>query len=71
MKNIINRLKDMLCGSKIDGYILMIDDKNNKTFVLVKNGDNFWKTEWVNNKQIKINQPAEPISSIFKRQVNS
>ena len=41
MEYIMNRLKNMWCGSEIDGYFLMTDNKNEKSLVLVKNGNNY------------------------------
>lgn len=49
----------------INGYVLMNDNKLNRTFVMVQNNENSWKTKWFTNSSIKIKEPSKSIQSIF------
>lgn len=68
ISNLIDRIEGLWYGEskkEIEGHIMMSDNKNNKTLVMVKEGDKFWKTKWFNNSENYFKTPNEPLSKIF------
>jgi hypothetical protein len=49
----------------LEGYVLQCDIKRNMSLVLVQYGQNYWKTEWCNNKQYNYKLPKKPFIDIF------
>ncbi len=50
----------------LEGYLLMSNNKQNKSLFFIKDNDKCWKTKWFDNS-ININKPSEPIESIFTK----
>jgi hypothetical protein len=48
----------------VEGYILSKDD--NKTLLLVKDGEKSWKTKWFNTDKINLKSPDKNMETIFK-----
>lgn len=51
----------------IEGHVLTKD--NNKTLLLVKDGEKSWKTKWFNTNEINIKSPDDKLESVFKNSV--
>lgn len=51
----------------IEGYHMSSDIANNKTLVLVKHSDKFWKTEWVDNTTMTYRAPVVPLNELFAK----
>lgn len=49
----------------IEGYHMSTDAANDKTLVLVKHGDNFWKTEWFDNSTTAYRAPILSLNELF------
>jgi hypothetical protein len=50
----------------LEGYLLMSDNKQNKSLFFVKDNDKCWKTTWLDNS-IKVNKPSESIETVFTK----
>jgi hypothetical protein len=49
----------------VTGYILMKDDNDNRSLVLLQQNSNTWQTKWINNNSTEIRVKNEPIKNIF------
>jgi hypothetical protein len=49
----------------VEGYHISSDAATNKTLVLVKHSDKFWKTEWFDNTTTTYRAPPLPLNEIF------
>jgi inorganic pyrophosphatase len=66
--DLIDTFKGLWYGEskeEIEGYLIMNDSTNNKTMLLVKDGEKSWKTKWFNNNQMIHKVPIEPLQHIF------
>ena len=68
---VISKLNSIVFVSKdgkkqpIEGYLMSSDAANNRTLLLVKEGDKSWKTRWFNDKESLYISPSVPLSNIF------
>jgi hypothetical protein len=68
MTSLIDKFKDLWYGDTkqdIEGYTIMADIKNNRTLIMVKEGEKSWKTKWFNNSKYNFTVPNQPISTLF------
>jgi hypothetical protein len=49
---------------EVEGYLM--SSTPDKTQLLVKKGDKYWKTEWFNNSEHTFKSPTSSINSILK-----
>lgn len=68
---VINRVKNMWPGRRIDveGYLMFNDSTNNKSLLLVKDGEKSWKTKWFNDSENRYKAPVVPLINIFNNKV--
>ena len=68
MEYLINKLKTfgVIEQDSVEGYILMNDDKSNKSLVMVKKDDTYWKTEWISKTDTTIKTPKDSFASVVK-----
>ncbi len=66
---LIDKLKSVLISddttNDITGYVLMNDSDKNKSLVLVKENDKYWKTKWVENSKITNELPSNKLETVF------
>jgi hypothetical protein len=68
---VISKLNSMVIFTKgekkqaIEGYLMSSDTANNRTLLLVKEGDKSWRTQWFNDKETMYISPSVPLSNIF------
>ncbi len=68
MEYLVNKLKSFGFieeNSVVEGYILMNDEKANKSYVMIKKDNKCWKTEWVSNSAIAIKTPEKSLSDVI------
>jgi hypothetical protein len=68
MEYLINKLKSFgfIDGNNVvEGYILMNDEKANKSYVMIKQDNKCWKTEWVANSAIAVKTPEKSLSDVI------
>ena len=51
----------------LEGYLLMTDNKQNKSLFFIKDNNKCWKTKWIDNTT-KVNKPSTQMESIFTNQ---
>jgi hypothetical protein len=51
----------------VEGYHMSSDITNDKTLVLVKHSDKFWKTEWFDNSAMAYRAPVLPLNELFAK----
>ena len=51
----------------IEGYHMSSDVANDKTLVLVKHSDKFWKSEWFDNTTTTYRAPVVPLNELFAK----
>jgi hypothetical protein len=49
----------------VEGYHISSDATQDKTLVLVKHSDKFWKTEWFDNAATTYKAPLLPLNELF------
>lgn len=67
MEYLVNKLKSfgIIEGDKvIEGYVLMNDEKNAKSYVMVKQDNKYWKTEWISNSAISVKNPDKSLNDV-------
>ena len=68
MEYLVNKLKSfgfIEGNSVVEGYILMNDEKANKSYVMIKKDNKCWKTEWISNSAIAIKTPEKSLSDVI------
>jgi hypothetical protein len=69
MSYLVDKIKELWYGQSENlvetGYTLLNDNTNNKTLILKKENDLYWKTKWVDHTSVTINTPSTPIVNIF------
>lgn len=69
MEYLVNKLKSFgflnSDNTEVEGYILMNDEKANKSYVMIKKDNKCWKTEWVSNSAIAIKTPEKSLSDVI------
>jgi len=69
LSNLIDKLKSVIISddttNDITGYVLMSDSDKNKSLVLVKENDKYWKTQWIENNKIVNSLPSNKLETVF------
>lgn len=71
--SVIDKLKGLWIGqsqeqkTEIEGYLMLSDSTNNKTLLLVKEGEKSWKTKWFTDNEHSYKAPTVPVSEIFNQ----
>lgn len=68
ISGLIDKFKGLWYGDvkrEVEGYLIMSDSTNNKTLLLIKDGEKSWKTKWYNNNENTYKAPTQPLSSVF------
>lgn len=71
ISSLIDKFKGLWSGEgkrEVEGYLIMSDNTNNKTLLLVKDSEKSWKTKWYNDDKNIYKVPNEPLTSIFNKQ---
>lgn len=67
MEYLVNKLKSfgIIEDNKvIEGYVLMNDEKNDKSYVMIKQDNKYWKTEWISNSAICVKSPDKSLNEV-------
>ncbi len=70
--SVIDKFKGLWIGqsqeakTEVEGYLMLSDGTNNKSLLLIKDGEKSWKTKWFNDNQTTYKAPVAPLSTIFK-----
>jgi hypothetical protein len=70
ISQLIDKFKGFWIGEskgEVEGYMIMTDSTNNKTLLLIKEGEKSWKTKWFSDSQTTYKAPVEPLSTIFRK----
>jgi hypothetical protein len=70
ISSLVEKFKGLWYGEskqEVEGHIIMSDSTNNKTLLLVKNGDKSWKTKWYDDNKNIFKTPNELLISIFNK----
>ncbi len=66
---LIDKLKSVIISQDteddITGYVLMNNNDNVKSLVLVKENDKYWKTKWIESSKITNELPAKNLDTVF------
>lgn len=54
---------------EIEGYLMLKDSTTNKTKLLIKEGNNFWKASWYKDEQHTYKEPIQSIHSLFMKKL--
>ena len=69
--SVIDKLKGLWISpeskTEVEGYLMLSDSTNNKSLLLVKEGEKTWKTKWFNDNEHSYKAPAVPVSEIFNK----
>ena len=70
MEYITNAFRYVLWFSKkeVSGYVLMEDNEQQRTLLMVNENNNFWRTNWYNHNEYDIIPLKHSIQSIFKKE---
>ena len=52
---------------EVEGYLITSDSANNKSLLLVKDGDKSWRTKWFNDNDNTYKAPVVPLNNIFSK----
>lgn len=50
---------------EVEGYLMFNDSTNNKSLLLVKDGEKSWRTKWFNDSENRYKAPLVPLINIF------
>jgi hypothetical protein len=50
---------------EVEGYMIMTDDINNRSLLMVKENEKSWKTKWFSNSENNFKVPTEPLNKLF------
>ena len=50
---------------EVEGYLIFNDSINNKSLLLVKDGEKSWRTKWFNDSENRYKAPVVPLNNIF------
>ena len=73
MNTLVDMFKSMWTGksavekTEVEGYLMMSDFTNKKTLLLIKEGENTWKTRWFNDNENTYKAPEVSIQKIFTK----
>jgi hypothetical protein len=70
ISQLVDKFKGLWYGEskgEVEGYMIMTDNTNNKTLLLIKDGEKSWKTKWFSDSQTTYKAPVTPLSTIFKK----
>lgn len=69
IESVVDKFKELFSKDKIEveGYLMLKDSTTNKTQLLVKEGENSWKTKWFNDNHHTYKAPVVPITDIFMK----
>lgn len=72
MDYITNAFRYVLGFSKkeVSGYVLTEDKEQHRTLLMVKENNNFWRTNWYKHDEYDIIPLKHSIQSIFKKEDN-
>ncbi len=71
--SVIDKLKGLWIGqsqeakTEVEGYLMLSDGTNNKSLLLVKEGEKSWQTRWFNDNEHSYKAPTVPVSDIFNK----
>lgn len=68
VSNLIDKFKGLWFNEsrqEVEGYMIMSDNTNNRTLLMIKENEKSWKTKWFNNSENKFKVPTEPLNKIF------
>ena len=52
---------------EVEGYLMLSDNTNNKSLLLVKDSEKSWKTKWFNNNENTYKAPLASLSELFSK----
>ena len=68
VSNLIDKFKGLWYGEskkEVEGYLIMSDNINNRTLLMIKDNEKSWKTKWFNNVENTYKVPNEPFNKLF------
>jgi hypothetical protein len=71
--SIVDKLKGLWLNPEkkreVEGYLILSDNTSNKTLLLVKEGEKYWKTSWYDNTEYIYKSPQLALNELFNKHI--